>query len=255
MDGVARPLDGRVAVVTGSGRNIGRAIALALARAGAAVVVNGHRDLAAIEGVAAEIAAAGGQALPVLADVSDDDAVRRMVEAAEARFGGLDIAVGNVGLRPFAPFLDITPDDWDRVLRTNLSAAFFLARHAIPRMQARGWGRIVHVSGFTGFWSQIPGRAHAITAKAALHGLTKAIAREFGPAGITANTVAPGAVDTARDWSQYRHQPTAKVAPEIPVGRYGLPEEIAAAVLHLASPEAAYTNGAVLHVNGGHFMY
>ena len=141
------------------------------------------------------------------------------------------------------------------MLQTNLTAAFYLARNAIPHMQKRKWGRLVFISGFDGFWGQVTQRAHNITAKAGLHGLAKAIAREFGPDGITANTVAPGAIDTVRDWSQYKHQPREKIESEIPLGRFGHVNELAAACAFLASDGGGFTSGQVIHVNGGHYMY
>ena len=249
------PFAGRTAIVTGSGRNIGRAIALALAAGGAQVVVNGHRDRDAVDAVVREIEAGGGRALGVMADVSSHADVARMVEAAVAAFGGADIAVSNVGIRRMQPFLEITPDDWDEVLASNLTPAFYLARNVIPHMRERRWGRIVLISGFDGFWGQVTQRAHNITCKAGLHGLAKALAREFGADGITANTVAPGAIDTVRDWSQYRHQPREQIAREIPLGRFGSVDEVAAACTYLASAGGGFVSGQVIHVNGGHYMY
>ena len=245
----------RSAIVTGSGRNIGRAIALALARQGVSVVVNGHRDRAAVESVAKDIADAGGRALPFMADVSKHDEVAAMVRACAEAFGSVDIVVSNVGIRRLQPFLEIGLEDWDAVLATNLTPAFYLARNAVPHMQKRKWGRIILVSGFDAFWGQVTQRAHSIAAKSGLHGLAKALAREFGPDGITANTVAPGAIDTVRDWSQYRHQPKEKIAAEIPLGRFGDVDEVAAACSFLASEGGGFTSGQVLHVNGGHYMY
>lgn len=248
-------LEGKTALVTGSGRNIGRAIALSLASQGANVAVNGHSDRAAVDAVVAEIRAAGGQAIGLMADVSSDEEVAGLVAAAAREFGSVDIAVSNVGIRRKQPFLEITPAQWDEVLRTNLSAAFYLARHAIPLMRARQWGRIVVVSGFDGFWGQVTERAHNITAKAGLHGLAMALAREFGPDQITANTIAPGAIDTIRDWSQYTHQQRERLEAEIPLGRYGRPDEVAAACDLLCSDRGGFISGQVIHVNGGHYMY
>jgi len=249
------PLAGRTAVVTGSGRNIGRAIALGLARQGASVVVNGHADRAAVDAVVEEIRRAGSQAIGVMADVGADAQVQSLIAAAAGRFGAVDIVVSNVGIRRKQPFLEITPEQWDEVLRTNLTPAYSLARHAIPLMQPRRWGRIVLVSGFDGFWGQVTHRAHNITAKAGLHGLAMALAREFGPDGITANTVAPGAIDTIRDWSQYTHQQREQLEREIPLGRYGKPDEVAAACELLCTDRGGFISGQVIHVNGGHFMY
>ena len=248
-------MKGRTAIVTGSGRNIGRAIALSFARGGANVVVNGHRDRAAVDAVAEEVRATGAQALAHMADVSDDAAVKDLIDAAASRFGAVDIVVSNVAVRHKQAFLEITPDDWNAVLQTNLTAAFYLARHAIPLMRARHWGRIVLISGFDGFWGHVTERAHNVTAKAGLHGLAMALAREFGADGITANTVAPGAIDTIRDWTQYAHQDRTRIQGEIPGGRYGKPDEVAAACDFLCSERGAFVAGQVIHVNGGHYMY
>ena len=248
-------LDGKVALVTGSGRNIGRAVAEAFAAAGAKVVINGHRDRAALDAVAAGIRERGGEVLPVMADVSDDSAVEGMIRQAVDAFGSVDVVVSNVGIRRMRAFLEITPQEWDDVLRSNLSASFYLARHAIPHMQRNKWGRIIVMSGADGFWGHVTHRAANLAAKSGMHGLAKAIAREFGADGITANTVSPGPIDTVRDWSQYTHQAPARVTAEIPLGRYGHVDEIAGACLFLASAAGGFVSGQVVHVNGGHNMY
>ena len=247
-------LDGKVAVVTGSGRNIGRSIAESFAALGAKVVVNGHADVAAMDSVVDAIRSRGGEAVAIKADVSRDEDVMRLVDGAVAAFGGLDILVSNVGIRRYRALLEITPEEWDDVIRTNLSAAFYLSRRAIPLMQKNRWGRVIVISGFDGFWGQITHRSPNVAAKAGLHGLAKAIAREFGADGITANTVAPGAIDTVRDWSQYVHQPRDKILSEIPLGRFGTVDELAAACVLLASEAGAFISGQVVHVNGGHYM-
>ena len=247
-------LDGKVAVVTGSGRNIGRSIAESLASLGAKVVVNGHSDVEAINSVVDSIRADGREAIAIKADVSRDEDVGALIDGTVEAFGGIDILVSNVGIRRYRPLLEITPAEWDDVIRTNLSAAFYLSRRAIPLMQRNKWGRIIVISGFDGFWGQITHRAPNVAAKAGLHGLAKAIAREFGADGITSNTVAPGAIDTVRDWSQYVHQARDKILAEIPLGRFGEVDEVAAACVLLASHAGGFISGQVIHVNGGHYM-
>jgi NAD(P)-dependent dehydrogenase (short-subunit alcohol dehydrogenase family) len=249
------PMAGRTAIITGSGRNIGRAIALSLAHQGANVVVNGHSDRAAVDSVVKDIQAAGGQAMGVMADVSEDSQVSNLVQRTVDRFGSADMIISNVAIRRKQHFLDISPKDWQDVIQTNLTPAFYLARHAIPHMLEKKWGRLVLISGFDGFWGQVPERAHNIAAKSGLHGLAMALAREFGAHGITANTVAPGAIDTVRDWTQYTHQERQKIESEIPLGRYGKPDEVAAACDLLCSERGAFISGQVIHVNGGHYMY
>lgn len=248
-------LAGRTALVTGSGRNLGRGIALAFAAAGANVVLNGHRDLAALEGVAAEVRARGAQTLVVKADVGDADAVADMVRRAEGAFGGVDIAVSNVGVRHHQPLLEISVEDWRSILNSNLNAAFYLARAVLPGMAARGWGRIIHISGRDGFFPKA-NRAHNVTAKAGLVALAKAIAVEFGPQGITANTVAPGIIETVRDPAHYpdfaRESEARRLA--MPVRRLGRIDDVAAACMYLASEGAGFMTGQVLHVNGGEFI-
>jgi 3-oxoacyl-[acyl-carrier protein] reductase len=249
-------IEGKTALVTGSGRNIGRAIALDLAGQGANIVVNGHRDRNAVDAVVEEIKAAGGKAIGVMADVSSSDEVAKMVDIAANTYGAVDIVVSNVGTRNQQPFLDISVDDWNTVIGSNLSPAFYLARSAIPHMQQKKWGRIILISGFDGFWGHITQRAHNVTCKAGLHGLAMALAREFGPDGITANTVVPGAIDTERDWSQYTHLPTKdEISQAIPVRRFGFPVEIAAACTYLSSDGGGFVSGQAIHVNGGHYMY
>ena len=248
----SRPLTGRTALVTGSGQNIGRAIALAFARLGANVVVNGHRNRAAIDGVAAEARALGAGALAVLADVADAAAVQAMVDQATAAFGGVDISVSNASVRLHTPFLDISLEEWRRIIESNLNASFYLARAVIPGMKQRGWGRIIHISGRDGFMP-IANRVHNITCKAGVYAMAKALAIEFGPFGITANTVSPGVIDTMRDLTQYPQfrDGYGERVKAIPVRRVGTVDEIAAACTYLASDAAGFVTGQVLHVNGG----
>jgi 3-oxoacyl-[acyl-carrier protein] reductase len=253
---VTGELTGRTAVVTGSGRNIGRAIVLALAEAGADVVVNGHADHERVASVVAEAEAHGVRAIGVMADVGDPEAVGELVASARDAFGRpVGIAVSNVGLRRRQPFEQITVDDWHEVITTNLSSAFYLASHVLPAMREEGWGRVIHVSGYDGWTGHIDQRAHNVAAKAGMHGLTKALAREYGPFGVTVNTVAPGAIATTRDPEQYRHIDVDEVLNRLAIKEFGRPEDIAAACTYLAGESGRFVTGQVLHVNGGEFMF
>jgi NAD(P)-dependent dehydrogenase (short-subunit alcohol dehydrogenase family) len=254
-DTASKPFAGRTALITGSGQNIGRAIALAFARLGANVVVNGHRNQAAIDAVAVEVRTLGANALAVLADVADPAAVQLMVDQATAAFGKVDICVSNASVRLHTPFLDISLEEWQRIINSNLNASFYLARSVIPGMKQHGWGRIIHISGRDGFMP-IPNRVHNITCKAGVYAMAKALAIEFGQFGITANTVSPGLIDTTRDWSQYPQfrDGYGERMKEIPVRRVGHVDEIAAACTYLASDAAGFVTGQVLHVNGGDVM-
>ena len=248
-------LAGRVALVTGSGRNIGRAIALGLAQSGAAVVVNGHRDGAALAEVCATIRAVGGRAHSVLADVSQPASVHSMVCEAQEVFGSLEIVVSNVGVRPLRPLLELGADEWDHILAVNLGSAFHLAQAALPGMMQRGHGRFIHLSGLpihTGRYGQ---KCAVLASKSGLHGLTKGIADEFGQYGVTANMVAPGMVATERDWTQYPILDAEATRRRIPGGRICTVEDIANACVYLASDGAAFVNGHTLHLNGGEAMF
>ncbi|MFM1988056.1 MAG: hypothetical protein RJA99_1013 [Pseudomonadota bacterium] len=249
------PLEGRVALVTGSGRNIGRAIALALAEAGAAVVVNGHRDAAALDEVVGRIEAGGGRALPVLADVADPSEARRLVETAIGRFDRLDIVVCNVGIRRLQPFLEVSHADWNATLAVNLTSAFTIAQAALPGMVARRWGRLIHLSGTPIHTGRYAGKVPTIAAKAGLQGLAKGLADEFGPFGVTSNVVAPGVIDTVRDWAHYPTLDPERLRGELPVRRLGTVDDIAAACVYLAGESAGFVNGQTLHLNGGQVMF
>lgn len=242
-------LAGKVAVVTGAGKNIGRAIALSLARDGAKVVVNGRSDAAAIDAVAAEIRAAGGSAEAVLADVSDADAVARLV----AQAGPIDILVCNAGLRRQTPFLEMSLAEWREILSVALDGAFILSRAVLPGMVARGGGSIVALSGISTHVGT-PNRAHVSASKAGLEGLMRAIAVEFAPQGIRANCVAPGAVDTTRGASAGAMPQGLGREDGIPMRRKATIDEIASVVRMLAGPEGGYVTGQTLHVNGGAFL-
>jgi 3-oxoacyl-[acyl-carrier protein] reductase len=252
---MADDLKGRTALVTGSGRNIGRAIALALASRGANVVINGHSDRGRVDEVVREARGLGVEAIGVMADVSDADQVAHLVDGAVAEFGAIDIAISNVGMRRRQPFEEITIDDWHTTLATNLHAAFYLDRLVLPGMRERGFGRVIHISGYDGWTGHIDQRAHNVTAKAGLHGLTKAVAREYGAHGITANTVAPGPIATERDPNEYGHVNVEPILERLAIKEFGRPEDVAAACLYLSGEDGRYVTGQVIHVNGGEFMF
>jgi len=245
-------LAGKVAIVTGAGKNIGKAIAGALAEAGAAVVVNGRGDRAIIEETAREIRAAGGRAMPYLADVSKPDAVAAMVEATVREFGGVDIAVGNAGLRRQTPFLEMSLDEWHEILAVALDGAFILAKATVPEMIKRGGGALIGLSGIS-HHSGAANRIHVNASKGGLEGMMRGLANELAPHNITANCVAPGSIDTVRGASAGGPQGRA-MSRAIPLGRQGKPEEIAAMVRFLAGPEGRYITGQTIHVNGGLFF-
>ncbi len=250
-------LMGRVAIVTGSGRNIGRAIVLAFAREGASVVVNGHADRAAVDSVVDEARQLGAQAIGVMADVSDPAEVKHLVRSCLVHFGRVDIAVSNVAVRKKQAFLEISDDDWNRTLASNLGSAFTLAREVIPGMQAARHGRLIHISGVDGFAGHLAGRVPNIVCKAGVHAMTKALSTEFAAFGITANSVAPGHIDTERDWSQYgeRESWIKSRLQHVPAARMGSVEDIAQACVYLAGDSGSFVTGQALHDNGGQYMY
>jgi len=250
---MAGTLAGKVALVTGAGKNIGRAIALTLARDGARVVVNGRSDAAALEAVADEIRAVGGEAMAHRADVSDEAAVAAMASAVAGRLGGVDILVCNAGLRRQTPFLEVSFAEWREILSVALDGAFLMARAFAPQMAARGGGAIVALSGISTHLGT-PNRAHVSASKSGLEGLMRALAIELAPQGIRANCVAPGAVDTARGASAGAMPQSLGREAGIPLRRKASVQEIADVVRLLAGPEGGYVTGQTIHVNGGAFL-
>ena len=192
------PLQDKVALVTGAGKNIGRCIALTLARDGAAVLVNGRSDKAAVEAVVAEIKAAGGKAMAAMGDVSDPAVTQRLADEAQKAFGGVDILVSNAGLRRQTPFLKMTFEEWREILSVALDGAFLLGKAFIPQMVAKGnGGAFVAISGISTHVGT-PNRCHVSASKSGLEGLMRALAVELAPHRITCNALSPGAIDTAR---------------------------------------------------------
>jgi 3-oxoacyl-[acyl-carrier protein] reductase len=243
---------GKIALISGSGKNIGRAISLDMARRGASVIVNGRSDKAAIDAVVGEINALGAQAVGVMADISVEADANRLASDAVAAFGGIDILVTNAGLRRQTPFLSMSFAEWREILSVALDGAFLLTRAAVPHMIARGGGAIVGLSGISTHVGT-PNRCHVSASKSGLEGLIRALAIELAPHGITANCVAPGAVDTVRGASAGA-LPSTLADRGVPLGRKATVDEISAAVRYLAGPDGRYTTGQVLHVNGGMFL-
>ncbi len=252
MSGVLE-LDGRVAIVTGSARNIGRAIAIDLARAGAAVVVNARSSAAEAEAVAAEIRKAGGKATVKLADVTDPAAVTGLVASAVETFGRLDILVNNAGVRKETAFADLGYAEWKQITGIILDAAYLCAHEALPHLMTSGHGAIVNLGGLSAHTGSAR-RAHVIAAKMGVVGLTRGLAHDLAPHGITVNCVAPGLIDTLRQASSTGGVPAHHAGHMPLVGRRGSPEEIAALVRFLSGPQARYITGQTIHANGGLFF-
>ena len=247
------PLNGKVALVTGAGRNIGRAIALALADAGAKVAVNVRVSRDEGQAVVDEIAARGGDALLVAADVTQRVEVDAMIAAISKRFGRLDILVNNAAIRREAAFADLPYAEWRAVQAVCVDGAFHCAQAALPLLRDSGAGTVIQIGGMTA-QTGASKRAHVVTAKAALGGLTRALAHELAEFGITVNCVSPGMMDTVRKASSATPKPAHHGRHQPLLGRLGHPDEIASAVVWLAGPGGRFTTGQTLHVNGGAYL-
>ena len=250
--GWAIQLAGRVALVTGSGRNIGRAITLALARAGVDVVVHARTSRDEVDAVAAEARALGVRAVTFLADVRDSAAIEQMVADVRRALGPIDILVNSAAIRPESPFEEITPEQWREVFSIVVDGAYVCTRAVIGGMLEQRRGTIVNIIGLTG-QAGAPQRAHVVSAKAALIGFTKALALEYGERGITVNGVSPGLIASPRTGPS-AGEPAHRASRVLPVGRNGRPDEVAALCCYLASEEARYITGQILAVNGGAYL-
>ena len=248
----ARELAGKVVLVTGGARNIGRAIARALAAGGAAVMVNANTSREAAAEAVAQITAAGGRAALHIADITDAAAVAALVQATVAQFGRLDCLVNNAAIRAETPFAGMPLAEWRRVLATVLDGAFLCAQACLPHMQRAGGGSIVNIGGMSAHMGAA-GRTHVVTAKAGLSGMTRALALELAPHAITVNSVVPGTIETVRGLPGAPERPAHRQGLP-PAGRRGEPDEVAAAVRFLCGPGARYITGQSLHVNGGGYM-
>ncbi len=244
-------LDGRVAMVTGASQGIGRACAVALARAGAQVAL-AARNSAKLAEVAAEIEAAGGKAMPFEMDLASEDSVKAVTKAVVAEYGKLEILVNNGGITRDNLMLRMKLADWNAVLQTNLTGAFLLTQAASSSMLKARWGRIINISSVVGETGQA-GQANYAASKAGLIGLTMSLARELASRNITVNAVAPGYISTPMT-DVLNDQQRSAMLTQIPLDRAGTPEDVASAVVFLASDQASYITGHVLDVNGGMHM-
>ena len=239
-------LSNRVAIVTGSARGIGRAIALKLAEVGATVVVS---DIAEAEPVAEEIRAMGRQSLAVPANVGSSSDVATLVDTVISNYGQVDILVNNAGIARDQLLMRMSEEDWDAVLTVNLKSVFLCTRAVLRHMMKQRWGRIVSISSIVGIVGNA-GQANYASAKAGIIGFTRTIAREVGSRGITVNAITPGFIDTKMT-QQLADNQRQELMRRIPLGSLGTPQDIAEAVAFLASEEARYITGQVLGVDGG----
>jgi len=248
-----REFAGRIAVVTGAGRGIGRAVAERLAAGGATVVVN-DLDAAAAERVAAALRADGAVASAAPGSVISRHDVDAMIAHATSRYGALHIVVNNAGILLPTPVIDIEEDEWDLVVGVNLKGAYMCSRAALPALRAAGWGRIVNFSSTAGKNISTVGGAHYTAAKAGILGFTRHLAKEEAAHGITVNSVCPGLIDTEMVRTTIDDERTRRYAESFPIARLGQPSEVAELVAFLASDRAAYITGASLDINGGDLM-
>jgi 3-oxoacyl-[acyl-carrier protein] reductase len=246
-------LDGKVALITGSGRNIGRATALKLAGEGAHVIVNARANQAEADAVANEVRDRGVKALAVLADVADKEQVDAMVARAMSEFGRVDILINNAAIRPHKPFTEVTVQDWERVRGVVLDGGLYCTQAVIGSMVKNGYGRILFFTG-DGAFTGGSGRVHVSAAKMGLVGMARALASEFASYNIRANVVSPGSIDTRRDNPEW-YQGRVPGAAGIPLGRQGHVDEIAATCLFLVSDDGGFITGQTIHVNGGAGYY
>lgn len=243
-------LQGKVAVITGGSRGLGKAMALALASEGVKVALVG-RDTAALGAVADEVAAAGGTAKFYVADVTDEAQVAKLAEAVQSELGSADILINNAGINIRKLVHEFTLDEWNRVLTTNLTSAFLLCRAFVPQLKGKGYGRIINMTSMMSHIS-LPMRTAYSASKAGLLGMTKALALELAAEGITVNGISPGPIATEMNLPVINNpEANAKFVASIPVGRWGKTEEIGRLAVYLASPEAGFITGTDLLIDGG----
>jgi len=246
-----KELDGKVAIVTGAGRNIGRAIALALAASGASVVVNVRSNRAEADAVAREIEAAGCKVLVHIGDVASASSVQAMADAAMKAFGRIDILVNNAALRREKPFADMSYAEWREIMDVTLDGTFHCVKACLPALRQSGAGTIINIGGLSAH-TGARDRAHVVTAKAGIVGFTRALAHDLSADGITVNCVVPGLIGTPRP--KDKPEPAHHLTHQTITGARGRPEDVAAAVLFLCGPGARYVNGQAIHANGGAYL-
>jgi NAD(P)-dependent dehydrogenase (short-subunit alcohol dehydrogenase family) len=246
-------LEQRIAIVTGAGQGIGRAIALGLAREGVKVAIADVNEGSA-NTVKNEIEASGGRALAIRTDVSNEKSVQAMVEKSLKEFLRVDILVNNAGIFPTSPVEEMSEEDWDRVIGTNLVGAFLCARAVVPEFLEQGSGRIISVTSGRAFQGAKNG-AHYAASKAGIIGFSKSLALELAPHGITVNVICPGITDTAQPRGHQTEEQIYAQAQRIPLGRIGQPEDLVGPAVFLASDAAAFITGQTILVNGGSIMW
>ncbi len=248
---MTQELAGRVAIVTGAGRNIGHAMALALAAAGATVVVNVRSNKSEADSVVRQIESHGGRAIAMVADVANAEAVERMVADTALQFGRIDYLINNASLRAERHFAEMTFTEWREVMGVTLDGAFHCAKACLPHLKASGAGAIVNVGGLSAHTGS-KHRAHVIAAKAGLVGFTRALAHDLANDSVTVNLVAPGTIDTARKADAAK--PAHHLINNALTGKRGAPDDVAAMVRFLCGPGARYVTGQTIHVNGGAYF-
>lgn len=245
-------LRGNVALITGAGRNLGRAIAIGLAKNGVKIGVNVCTNVKEGEETVNKIKEVGSKAIVLPGDISISESVKHMVSTLVKEFGTVDILISNAAIRPFCPLMDITVEEWDRVLAVNLRGPFLCAQSVIPYMISRGQGRIINLSGIDAYWGT-PNRLHVVTSKAGILGFTRALASELVDYGITVNVIVPGIFETSRPERWYPHlsERQQNRMSKVLMKRSGQSQELSDVVCFLASSKSSYITGQEIHVNGG----